>query len=228
MSITLLGTCRLDSIRNHNNLNNMINYPHSTKEVIQQIRYIKGELDIFEPYNTCCFRTALDPMLRKPIIYNDSFYDLFSKTETFVIEISSIKKYSHNGFYLHHLSVDKRYPVHNGLTPPEILNNFIIEKQSDEEIENDILEIQRLLSTKKIVFVSHYNTKLNGEYLEVRKHLIELLEDICTRHNINFINPALALSNYTQEQVILPDLEHYTDFGKKVISDYFNEYIENM
>jgi hypothetical protein len=31
----------------------------------------------------------------------------------------------------------------NKNTPDEILNNFIIEKQSDEEILNDILEIQK-------------------------------------------------------------------------------------
>ena len=33
MSITLFGTCRLNKIYNHNNLNNLINYSHSTKEV---------------------------------------------------------------------------------------------------------------------------------------------------------------------------------------------------
>ena len=37
MSITLFGSCRLNKIYNHNNLNNLINYSHSTKEVIQFI-----------------------------------------------------------------------------------------------------------------------------------------------------------------------------------------------
>jgi len=51
MSITLFGSCRLDRISNHNNLNNLINYCHSTKEVIQFIKFLKGEfyskLEIF-------------------------------------------------------------------------------------------------------------------------------------------------------------------------------------
>lgn len=35
--------------------------------------------------------------------------------------------------------------------PVEILNNFNIEKQNDEEIENDILEIQKILYPKKLL-----------------------------------------------------------------------------
>jgi len=50
---------------------------------------------------------------------------------------------------MHHLPFDKlwhkfdnynhTYYINN--VPKDVLNNFIIEKQSDEEIENDILEI---------------------------------------------------------------------------------------
>ena len=59
MSITLFGTCRLNKIYNHNNLNNLINYSHSTKEVIQFIKFLKGELSIPKPYNKLCFRTGI-------------------------------------------------------------------------------------------------------------------------------------------------------------------------
>ena len=40
MHITLFGTCRLNKIKNHNNLNNLVNYTHSTKEVIQLINFL--------------------------------------------------------------------------------------------------------------------------------------------------------------------------------------------
>ena len=85
-----------------------------------------------------------------------------------------IKKYMHNNFYLHHLCVDNRFRMWNVNTPIEILNNFIIEKQTDEEIENDILEIQQMLSPKKIIIVSHYNVKKDGQYINSRNHLINL------------------------------------------------------
>ena len=111
MTITLFGTCRLNNIHNHNGLNNLINYSHSTKEVIQLINFLKGELSIPKPYNKLCFRTAICD--NKFIDYNDTYNKLFIDTDIFIIEICSNKKYIHNDFYLHHLCVDKRFPNRN-------------------------------------------------------------------------------------------------------------------
>lgn len=225
MSFTLFGTCRINNILNHNNLNNLVNYPHSTKEVIQLIKFLKGELIIPVPYNRLCFRTGIRD--NKSIFYNTSYTKLLLDTDIFIIEISSIKKYIHNNFYLHHLCVDKRFSRYNNNTPDEILNNFIIEKQSDEEIENDILEIQKMLYPKKIIIVSHYNSKQNGEYINSRNHLINLLDCICKKYDIPFINPTFVLGNYSQEQVITNDLGHYTDFGINEFSNYINNFLKS-
>jgi hypothetical protein len=226
MSITLFGTCRLNKIHNHNNLNNIINYSHSTKEVIQFIKFLKGELIIPAPYNKLCFRTAICE--NKYIDYNDIHNKLFWDTEIFIIEICSNKKYIHNNFYLHHLCVDKRFANHNNNTPREILDSFTIEKQSDEEIENDILEFQKMLYPKKIIIVSHYNSKQNGEYITSRNNLINLLESICKKHGIQFVNPTNIFSNYNQEQVITNDLGHYTNFGIDEFSNYMNDFIKTL
>ena len=67
---------------------------------------MKGELTIPNPYNKLCFRTAICD--NKYIDYNDIYNKLFIDTDIFIIEICSNKKYMHNGFYLHHLCVDKR------------------------------------------------------------------------------------------------------------------------
>ena len=226
MSITLCGTCRLNQISNHNNLNNLINYPHSTKEVIQFIKFLKGELIIPKPYNKLCFRTAICD--NKFIDYNDTYNKLFIDTDIFIIEICSNKKYIHNNFYLHHLCVDKRFINWNHITPREIINNFTIEKQNDEEIENDILEIRKLLYPKKIIIVSHYNSKHNNRYITSRNNLIQLLNTICKKYDIPFINPTDILSNYSQEQVMNSDLGHYTDLGLGDFSNYVNNYLTNI
>jgi len=225
MSITLFGSCRIDNIFNNNNLNNALNYSHSTKEVIQLIKFLKGELVIPEPYNKLCFRTAI--MENKFINYKDNYNKLFVDTDTFIIEICSSKNYIHNNFYLHHLCVDKRFSSSNEVTPKEILNNFIIEKQSDEEIENDILEIQKMLYPKKIIIVSHYNVKKDGQYLNSRNHLINLLDNICKKYYITFINPTIVLSSYSQEQVITSDLGHYTEIGKEQFTKYMNNFLNS-
>jgi len=230
MSITIFGTCRLNNISNNNNLNNLINYSHSTKEVIQFINFLKGELTIPKPYNKLCFRTAI--LENKFIDYNNYYNKLFIDTDIFIIEICSKKKYIHNGYYMHQLQFDdnskhmylKNIPQD---IPQDILDNFTIEKQSDEEIENDILKIQKILYPKKIIIISHYNSKLNGEYLKSRNHLINLLDCICKKYNIPFINPTIVLSNYSQEEVMTNDLGHYTNFGINEISNYINNFIKS-
>jgi hypothetical protein len=83
-----------------------------------------------------------------------------------------MKKYIHNTFYLHHLCVDKRFSQYNNNTPIEILNSHTIKKQSNEEIENDILEIKQMLYPKKIIIISHYNSKQNNKYINSRNNLI--------------------------------------------------------
>lgn len=166
-------------------------------------------------------------MKNKFIYYKDTYNKLFINTDIFIIEISSSKKYIHNNFFLHHLCVDKRFSNKNKNTPIEILNNFIIEKQSDEEIENDILEIKKMLYPKKIIIVSHYNSKNNGEYINSRNHLINLLDNICKKYNITFINPTIVLSNYSQEEVITCDLGHYTQTGIEKISKYMNNFLNS-
>jgi hypothetical protein len=226
MSITLFGSCRLNKIKNHNNLNNLINYTHSTKEVIQYINFLKGELKIPQPYNNICFRTGI--IEDKFIEFDDTYKNIFLDTKFFIIEISSNKKYIHNNFYLHHLSVDSRFEFFNLLnkTPKDILDNYIIEKQNDEEIENDILEIQRMLYPKKIIIVSHYNSKKNNEYLNARNNLINLLDKICNKYNIEFINPTNVLSQFSQDEIMTQDLGHYTELGKNEFAKYIDNYIK--
>jgi hypothetical protein len=227
MSVTLFGTCRINNINNNNNLNNLINYSHSTKEIIQFIKFLKGELILPKPYNKLCFRTAIQE--DKYIDYNDTYNKLFINTEIFIIEICSNKKYIHNEFFLHHLCVDERFkgPGYYS-TPPEILNNFKIEKQNDEEIENDILEIQKMLYPKKMIIVSHYNSKKNGEFFNSRNNLINLLDTICKKYDIPFINPTIVLSNFSQEEIMTKDLGHYTDFGINEFSNYVNKYLQTI
>ena len=225
MSITLFGTCRLSGINNNNNLNNLINYTHSTKEVIQMIKFLKGELSIPPPYDKLCFRTSICD--NKSIVYNDTYNKLFNNTNIFIIEICSNKKYIHNNFYLHHLCCDKRFYKYNINTPTEILDNHIIEKQSNEEIEDDILEIQKILYPKKIIIVSHYNSKQNGEYIKPRNDLVNLLDSICKKYDIPFINPTIVLSSYSQEQVMTNDLGHYTNFGSNNFSSYVNNFLKS-
>jgi FkbM family methyltransferase len=224
--VTIFGTCRFKKVDYNTNLNELISYTHTTKEVLQLISFLKEEITIPPPYNTLCFRTAIDKSIG---INMDNHYKCkFENSQVFIIELCSRKKYIHNNYILHHICVDKRMTIFNNNTPRHILDSYTIETQTDEEIENDILEIQKILYPRKVVIVSHYNSKLNGEFIESRNNLVCLLDKICEKHNIPFINPREALGQYTQEQVMSDNLGHYTEFGLCEFGKYMNNYIKTL
>jgi hypothetical protein len=225
MSVTLFGSCRIWTPKS-NDLNNLTTFTHTTKEVIQLIKFLTGELHIPEPYNKLCFRTGIDKNVN--ISYRDTMKQLYLDTEVFIIEICSNKKYIHNGFYLHHSCVDKRIrhsykPSLN--TPQDILDTYTIEVQTEEEIKNDLIEIQKIIPSSKLVIITHYNSKCNGEYLKSRNDLINLVEKICNELKIFCINPTNALWCYSQEYIMTDDLGHYLPFGKEKIVEHITNYI---
>lgn len=224
--VTIFGTCRFGKIDYNTNLNETISYTHTTKEVLQLIHFLKEEITIPPPYNTLCFRTAIDKNIG--INMNNHYKCKFDNTKVFIIELCSKKKYIHNNYILHHICVDKRMTIFNNNTPRHILDSYTIETQSDEEIEKDIVEIQKILYPRKVVIVSHYNSKLNDEYIESRNSLVCLLEKICEKYNIPFINPREALGQYSQEQVMSDNLGHYTEFGLCEFGKYVNNYINTL
>jgi hypothetical protein len=235
MSVTLFGSCRIDNKYHNNNLNNHINYPHSTKEVLQQIKFLMGLISFPEPFNKICFRGGITE--NNPILYNPEFTRIFNESTICFVEICSDKTYIYDNYYLHHLSVDKRYyELHKNQddlrfiknTPQTILDNYKCIKQTHAEIETDILEIKKLLKSKKMILVTHYNSKLNGEYLPSRHDLITFLMTISEKYNIPIINPTDVLKDYEQTDVMKDDLGHYTYFGKIKMEEYLTEYTKNI
>ena len=225
--ITTFGSCRVDGINGNNNLNNSISYLHNTKEMIQMIKILNKEIVLEEPYNILCFRTGI--LNNKHINITDNYVKKFQNSKIVLLEICSIKKYIHNGYYLHHNSVVsatiERKPNPN--TPKDIIENFIVMEQNYNELEDDILQIKEMLKDKYLIIVTHYNSKLHGSFLKSRNMLITNLENICKKHNIVCINPTNILKKFNQDDIITNDLGHYTSKGKTEIIKYIDEFIKS-
>ena len=226
MSITVFGSCRVFYVYNNNNLNHLINFTHSTKEVIQQIKFLMGELSLPYPLNILCFRTAI--IDNEPIIYNSKFKKMYDESNYCIVEICSDKVYKYDTYYLHHLSVDPRFSGFHTNTPKQILDNHKCIKQPPSEIEDDIVAIKNLIAPKTLVLVTHYNSKINEEYIPSRNNLINLLTDISKKYNILIINPTEILKEFDQELLMTDDLAHYTSFGKTVFTRYLNEFMNQL
>ena len=221
--VTAFGSCRVSYVTNNTRLSDAITYTHTTREVLQLIQFLKGDLKLEPPYSEICFRTGL--LRGAPLLWEPVFRDLYEQTDVFVVEVCSRKKYMHGGLCLHDLGVDKRFPNFNRRTPANVLEEFRVEEQTDEEIRQDLLELKAILSPRKMVLVSHYNAKLGEEYLPSRNALVELLKGVCAENAIPFLDPTEVLSEFPQEAVISPDLAHYTQFGMNEFTRKLNAFI---
>lgn len=221
MLVTPFGSCRVEHVAHTTQLNEKTSYTHCTKETIQLIKYLKGELKFDAPHDMYCLRKSIKN--GKPLEYDPKFKELFDKTDVFVVEISSMKKYIHKDKYLTHMAVDKRLSDQDyKKTPQNIIDETEVILQSDQEIEEDILEIQRLLGSKPMIVVSHVNVTHRGDKLGKRDHLIKLLEQICKRRGIMFINPTVLMTQFEQRDIIEPDLGHHLPIAKHVLYNHIN------
>ena len=209
--ITILGSCRQHSISKYFNVTSIqesLNYPHYTSEILQQIQYLKYR-NIKTEFTKYCFRDGLLSNCTKEIsdvTYNSLKKD-FDKTTFFLIEIASRKKYMWNNLFLHHISTESLYNFFDR-------DNIIVEDQTDEEIENDIIQIKNELYPKPFVIISHFATYEKGK----RYELTQLLKYICLKHNIPFLNQSDIIKEFgldilNKEEV----LSHYTSQGHNIV-----------
>jgi len=160
MKVALFGTCRLAGIRRHfdcTDFDDAISFVHSTKEIIQLMKFITGQIEIPEALNPFCFRTGI--LNRQPVAWSDRFLQQFNEADLFVIEICAMKKYLLQGYYLHHLAVDDRHDFYRK-TPEYILQETVVQYQDRQEIKKDMMEMMELVHPRKILLVSHINAAI--------------------------------------------------------------------
>jgi len=209
--ITILGSCRQQCISNYFNVTNIqktLNYPHYTSEILQQIRYLKYK-NIQNEFTKYCFRDGLLSKCSKEI--SDESYNILKKeydeTTFFLIEIASRIKYKWNNLYLHHISVEEQYNFFDR-------DKIIVEDLTDEEIENEIIQIKNELYPKPFIIISHFATYEKGK----RYELTQLLKNICKKHNIPFLNQSDIIKEFGTNILINEEvLAHYTSEGEEIV-----------
>lgn len=221
MKITIFGSCRQVPINKYYSLTDIqehLTYPHYTKEIIQAIQFCKNESNVPLEDTKYCFRTGI---LNNKVIHNqDELINQFNNTDIFLVEIASKINYKWRNYYLHHICTESKYNF-------PFRNDINIYDATDKEIEDDILEIKKLLDPKPFIIISHISTYEGSK----RDKLCTLLEHITSKHNIPFYNPSnLLKSGYTKESLFVSErvLSHYTKFGESIIADKYKELIDDI
>lgn len=209
--ITIFGSCRQTCVKNHTNVSDILdelNYPHYSKEILQEIKYLKYR-NIPDSLTKYCFRDGLLSNCRIEIS-NDKYNRLkkqFDNTTVFLIEIASRISYKWNNLYLHHIAEDSKYNFYDR-------NNIIKKDITDEEIEEDIIQIKNELYPKPFIIISHFATYSHGK----RYELTQLLSKICKKMNIPFINQSDIINIYGINMLVKePVLAHYTSEALQIV-----------
>lgn len=218
-TITILGSCRQDSLYNYypiTKIKNELTYPHYTKEIIQALEFCKGISDISLNDTKYIFRSGI--LENKTINYLD-FKDDFEKTDIFILEIASRIAYTYNNNFVHHILSEKEYN-------PSFYEKVYKYDLTDEEIENDIIYLKKLIYPKKLIIISHISTKSTGK----RYELVQLLKRLTSKYDIPFFNPIDYLKDMNYDNIFEKpeDAFHYTQYGHSIIGQFYKNFIENI
>jgi hypothetical protein len=221
MKITILGSCRQEPLSKFFKLTtvkNAISYPHYTKEILEVIKFCKyGHLTPEETLST--FRTSI--LNKKPIHFTSKLKNEFDNSQLFIVEIASRKTYQFQNRYVHHILYDN--PKFN----TKYKDLIKVREQNDDEIENDIIKINEELN-KRIILVSHI--VMDKDTDSKRFKLVNLLEKICLRHNILFLNPSKEIikKGYNVSSLVErePIIAHYNKSGIAVMQKIYKQFVD--
>jgi len=219
MKLTLLGSCRQDSLSKYfqiSGIRDNLTYPHYSKEVVQAVEFCKGVSTIPYDLTQHTFRSGI---LRKQPITPDYFKEEYEKTDLFVVEIASRLSYIYKDRYVHHILSEPQYGFHD-------IGNIKIEDLSDLEIEEDLVKLKELLYPKPFFIVTHIYTRTYGKRFE----LIELLKKLCSKHNIPIFDPVEHTKEYDSNLMYEKEavLSHYTKYGHEVIGKKYYDFIKEI
>lgn len=222
--ITVIGSCRVyDPIkamelegRAQLNQQRVFGFVHNTREVLQQLRLMTGEVPL---------AGRLRPFLNIPSHWTwmpqEEAYqlgDLFAATDCFVVEISSIRAIRFKAMYLQlnrtrellvtNEAIERRwwqplvrqgrneplaYLLANTLAQMEPVNREVMQElacaeQSTAEIIKDIKAIRDVLPAP-VLFVSHFNTNAENEPIEQRQTIVDAMGQARRRFGISYFDP---------------------------------------
>jgi len=219
MKLTILGSCRQDSLYNHyqiTNIKNNLTYPHYSKEVVQVIEFCKGISTIPHLLTQSLFRSGI---LNKTAFHHSTFQQEYNTTDLFIIEIASRISYQYKGHYAHHILTESKYGCQD-------IEAITIRDLTDEEIEADLIRMKELLTPKPFIIIGHIYTRCVGK----RYELVQLLQRLCEKHKIPFFNPVLQTQEYSPDELYQKEdiVAHYTPFGHSIIGKKYIEFIQSQ
>lgn len=220
MYVSCIGSCRLNAIEKlGGNLWSDITLCHSTKDIIQLLKWVTNQIEILPEITRYCYLRGI--WNQSPYYLRDEHIERFKQTDLFIIEICSYHSYVKNNVYYHtDILSDSKDPIIQNIPKAE-KEGIIKITQDKHDLEKDILEILQIIGNKKIIIVSHVIHPENHK-IPHRTQLIKDLKEICERLKILLLIPGNEIfANDPVSEIMTVNLNHYTQKGLSIVEDFF-------
>ncbi len=253
-TITPIGSCRIvDPLRRARSgygfelsRNRSFGFTHTSPEAVQQLKFMRGELDI--------------PEALWPYVSNNDRAEVLAQApksgDIHVVELSSEKILSMNGVYLQlnylrtqfvpffadgkrknaywkaiekgtQEDIDALLAEHWSETDEQkadcaVLRNIRLRRADEEQTRADIRYLKEALPF--VVFVTHVNAiDSGGTVIKTRDRYIQMVKRIAGEEGCLVIDPTDMMQHMGQQEALEPDLNHYTDdFKERVVENWFD------
>ena len=258
LTVTTIGTCRLTKPLNRVRkqfpyvLENakVYGFVHCTKEIIQQLGFLAGELD---------FPAELDPFIRNEECQLDRSLER-PQSQVYLVEVSSLKEVRFRGYYLQ-INRARGYfadrpqlatimfkygkerlleqraqalaaePAFHACTEFEkqVLLETVITMQDYDDIVADLRQILTMFPQLP-VFVTHCDVLVKGQPIAQRQQLIAFLRTASQELGFELFEPTQLVEQHGQAVAMAndgQDTAHYsTEFEPIIGAELYHRFIE--
>lgn len=248
ITITPIGTCRVSTPLKHGaarfpirlNYQRVYGFVHTSTEVIQQLRFRRGELEL---------PPEVVPILFRPGVKLDDPVPEDRPSDMVIVEISSSRAYLLGDIaiqrnYLHQQFSDffarpararayydlarkadpaalreflENDPVYKLYAPEgqEILAGLTVRVQTFNELRADMQQIVDMVGKDRLLFVTHVNvTTPDGSLIASRDKLIRWVKSSAAELGVECFDPSQLMAEFGQERAMEDgglDSTHYTN-----------------
>lgn len=242
MKVGVFGTCRIDNYNVYDFVKTSNNYPYvyKNKELVVNVRplgYTTTSSDILQNLTLIKNKKYLE--ITDNFVFNNIFLKHGGKSyipdidyDYLVLEICSLKKIIHKP-----TNYIFPYEIEGKSSQSYNKSDFLTLREDETETINNIKKIRDLIKCKIILLppIIEFNCKvIKGEHEDVeynkvlnyRKDILNRLKKVSAEENIYLIdwNEIIIKEGITK---MLIDQFHFTDYGKKYISETIIKRINN-
>ena len=229
LTISPIGSCRIvDPLRRARSAygfemirGRATGFTHSSPEAVQQLRFLRGEIDI--PEDLWPYISSKD----RHEVRNQRF----EEPDIYIVELSSAKVLRSGEYCLQLNYLRTQFEAFFKDNNRKNAYWKAIKNFGQEEIDILLAELWSGTPEKEaevaILLVTHVNAvDGSGGRIKTRDDYVEMVKTIASEEGCAFYDPTNSMSEVGQEIALESDLNHFTDpFKERVAAEWYEQFI---